>query len=148
MVRVIKLMRSLLLVLLALCVPAQGLKAATMPLCGNLANAVDAQAKGKREAPSARRPLAHEPCHAGGSERIASQGGDRTHKLALSPHDSQKQDPCGGCRQCRACQVCASPALVGSSQLLPPDLVFQHLPAPEFFGGVRPPDRLFRPPLA
>jgi len=88
------LLKKLVLALIVLALPAQGLMAATMPLCGHQAGGAQHQSQneGHDAAHAHANPLDHAPAH----------------EHAKDPGTSGLQ-----CHDCASCQVCMSPGLTG-----------------------------------
>jgi len=129
MLAVNRLLQKLVLVLIVLTLPAQGLMAATMPFCGHQAGAAQHQPQDERhDAPHAHaKPLEHASAH----------------EHAKDPGTSGLQ-----CHDCASCQVCMSPALTG---FIPAILAtVEALPQPAPAVKISPffPELFQRPPLA
>jgi hypothetical protein len=123
-----RLLQQLVLALIVLTLPAQGLMAATMPLCGHH-DAAQTQPQDERH------DTAH--AHANPLEHASA------HEHAKDPGTSGVQ-----CHDCASCQVCMSPALTGFIQTIEATVAAlpQSAPAVEispFF-----PELFQRPPLA
>ncbi len=93
------LVKKLVLSLIVFALPVQGVMAATMPLCGNKAGAIQNHAENQRD------HAAH--AHAGSHENA-------------SAHEHAKDSGQFGvqCHDCASCQVCTSPALTGLVQTI------------------------------
>src|SRR6266705_6845427 len=92
-------LKQLVLALIVVALPVQGLMAATMPLCGHKAGASQNHAENQHD------HAAH--AHAGSHENMSA------HEHAKDSGQSGAQ-----CHDCASCQVCTSPALAGLVQTL------------------------------
>lgn len=122
------LLQQLVLVLIALTLPAQGLMAATMPLCEHQTGETQHQSQDERhDAHAHANPLEH-----------------------ASPHEHAKDPGTSGvqCHDCASCQVCASPGLTGFIQIIQATVAVS--PRSDPAAKISPffPELFQRPPLA
>jgi hypothetical protein len=122
--------KKLVLALIVFVLPVQGLMAATMPLCGHKAGALQNQAQNERHDGAAHK-------HAGSHEHAY-------------PHEHAKDSGASGvqCHDCASCQVCTSPALTGFIQTM--QVTVAALPQSQPTVKISPffPELFQRPPLA
>jgi hypothetical protein len=124
-----RLLKKLVLALAVLALPAQGLMAATMPLCGHQAGGAQHQPQneGYDAAYAHANPLEHASAH----------------EHAKDPGTSGLQ-----CHDCASCQVCTSPALTGFNQTLQAPVAALPQSAPAVKISPFFPELFQRPPLA
>jgi hypothetical protein len=129
MLAVNRLLQKLVLVLIVLTLPAQGLMAATMPLCEHQVGAA------QNQPPNEGHDAAH--AHANPLEHASA------HEHAKDPGTSGLQ-----CHDCASCQVCMSPALTGFT--LTVQATVEALPQSAPAVRILPffPELFQRPPLA
>jgi len=124
-----RLLKKLVLALIVFALPVQGLMAATMPLCGHKAGAMQNHAENQHD------HAAHP--HAGSHESASA------HEHAKDSGQSGAQ-----CHDCASCQVCTSPALTGLVRTI--QAAVAPLPQSQPTVKISPffPELFQRPPLA
>ncbi len=122
------LVKKLVLALVVFALPVQGLMAATMPLCGQKAGAMQSHAENQHD------HAAH--AHAGSHERASAQ------EHAKDAGQSGVQ-----CHDCASCQVCTSPALTGLRQTMQAEVAPLPQPRPTVKILLFFPELFQRPPL-
>jgi len=123
MLPVVRPLQKLVLALVVLALPVQGVMAATMPLCGHEAGAAQNQTQ--------------------------HDHGDATQAYAGShEHAIDSRAPGLHCHDCALCQVCASPVLAGFVATMPDTVAALPYPAPPVRILAFFPELFQRPPLA
>jgi len=124
-----RLLKKLALALVILALPVQGLMAATMPLCGHKADAVQNRAENQHDHAA--------QAHAGSHEHASAQ------EHAKDSGQSGVQ-----CHDCASCQVCTSPALTAFVQVMQAAVARLPQPRPTVKILLFFPELFQRPPLA
>jgi len=124
-----RLLKKLLLALIVFALPVQGLMAATMPLCGKKAGAMQNHAENQHDHAAHAQAGSHENASAQEHAKDSGQSGVQ-------------------CHDCASCQVCTSPALTAFVRTMQPAVASSPQPRPTVKILLFFPELFQRPPLA